>query len=57
MDSDKPTSAVNQQERPTHLSWLDRIPNDLGHYVAGFVEGEGSFNVPIRRERDRTMPL
>jgi hypothetical protein len=25
--------------------------------VAGFVEGEGSFNVPIRRERDRAMPL
>jgi hypothetical protein len=25
--------------------------------VAGFVDGEGSFNVPIRRERDRTMPL
>jgi LAGLIDADG endonuclease len=39
------------------LSWLDRIPRDLGHYVAGFVDGEGSFNVPIRRERDRTMPL
>jgi hypothetical protein len=57
MSSDNPTSAVNQQERPTHSSWLDRIPDDLGHYVAGFVDGEGSFNVPIRRERDRTMPL
>lgn len=39
------------------MSWLDQTPNDLGHYVAGFVDGEGSFNVPIRRERDRTMPL
>jgi LAGLIDADG endonuclease len=57
MDSDKPSSADNQQERPTRSSWLDRIPDDLGHYVAGFVDGEGSFNVPIRRERDRTMPL
>jgi hypothetical protein len=57
MSSDKPFGAVNQQERPTHSSWLDRIPKDLGHYVAGFVDGEGSFNVPIRRERDRTMPL
>jgi hypothetical protein len=57
MSGDNPIGAVNQQERPTHSSWLDRIPNDLGHYVAGFVEGEGSFNVPIRRERDRTMPL
>ena len=57
MSSENPIGAVNQQERPTHSSWLDRIPYDLGHYVAGFVEGEGSFNVPIRRERDRTMPL
>lgn len=57
MESENPSGAVNQQERPTQSSWLDRIPHDLGHYVAGFVDGEGSFNVPIRRERDRTMPL
>ncbi len=57
MDSENLSGAVNQQERPTPSSWLDRIPDDLGHYVAGFVDGEGSFNVPIRRERDRTMPL
>ncbi len=57
MESENPSGAVNQQERPTPTSWLVRIPDDLGHYVAGFVDGEGSFNVPIRRERDRTMPL
>jgi hypothetical protein len=57
MSSENLSGAVNQQERPTLPSWLDRIPADLGHYVAGFVDGEGSFNVPIRRERDRTMPL
>jgi hypothetical protein len=34
---------------------LDRIPSDLGHYIAGFVDGEGSFNVPIRREQDRRL--
>jgi hypothetical protein len=28
----------------------------VGHYVAGFVDGEGSFNVPIRRSRDRGLP-
>ena len=56
-DSDNPTGAVNQQERPSLSSWLDGIPIDLGHYVAGFIDGEGSFNVPIRRERDRTLPL
>ena len=57
MFSENPSSADNQQERPTLWSWLDGIPYDLGHYVAGFVDGEGSFNVPIRRERDRAMPL
>ena len=56
MDSDNPSGADNQQERPSSSSWLDAIPPDLGHYVAGFVDGEGSFNVPIRRERDRGLP-
>lgn len=56
MDSDNPTGAVNQQERPSCSDWMDRIPPDLGQWVSGFVDGEGSFNVPIRRERDRGMP-
>jgi hypothetical protein len=55
--SDNPTGADNQQERPSSPAWLDAIPPDLGHYVAGFVDGEGSFNVPIRRERDRGLPF
>ena len=50
MSSDNPSSADNQQERPSSSSWLDQIPNDLGNWVAGFVDGEGSFNVPIRRD-------
>ncbi len=53
MSSDNPSGADNQQERPSPSGWLDAIPPDLGHYVAGFVDGEGSFNVPIRRERDQ----
>jgi hypothetical protein len=56
VSSDNPSSADNQQERPSSSSWLDQIPNDLGNWVAGFVDGEGSFNVPIRRERDRGLP-
>jgi LAGLIDADG endonuclease len=56
MSSDNPSGADNQQERPSPSDWLDAIPPDLGHYVAGFVDGEGSFNVPIRRERDRGLP-
>lgn len=56
MGSENPSGADNQQERPSSSNWLDRIPNDLGNWVAGFVDGEGSFNVPIRRERDRGLP-
>jgi hypothetical protein len=56
VSSDNPSGADNQQERPSSANWLDRIPRDLGHWVAGFVDGEGSFNVPIRRERDRGLP-
>jgi hypothetical protein len=56
VSSDNPSSADNQQERPSSSSWLDQIPCDLGNWVAGFVDGEGSFNVPIRRERDRGLP-
>jgi LAGLIDADG endonuclease len=56
MSSQNPSGADNQQERPSPSGWLDAIPPDLGHYVAGFVDGEGSFNVPIRRERDRGLP-
>jgi hypothetical protein len=50
MGSENPSGADNQQERPSSSNWLDRIPCDLGNWVAGFVDGEGSFNVPIRRE-------
>jgi hypothetical protein len=57
MSSENPTGADNQQERLIHADWLDRIPSDLGHYIAGFVEGEGSFNVPTVRERDRGLPF
>jgi hypothetical protein len=48
MDSDNPTGADNQQERPSFSDWMDRIPSDLGHWISGFVDGEGSFKVPIR---------
>ena len=56
VSSDNPIGADNQQERPSSSNWLDRIPSDVGHYIAGFVDGEGSFNVPIRRSGDRGLP-
>jgi hypothetical protein len=56
MAGNNPTGADNQQERPSSSAWLDEIPHAQGYWVAGFVDGEGSFNVPIRRERDRGLP-
>jgi len=56
VSSDKPTGADNQQERPSSAEWLDALPADLGNWVAGFVDGEGSFNVPIRRLRSGALP-
>ena len=38
--SDNVTGADNQQGRPG---------SNLGHYIAGFVDGEGSFHVAIQR--------
>jgi hypothetical protein len=57
MGSENPSGADNQQERPSSATWLDEVPHDLGHYIAGFVDGEGSFNVPIRRSVDRGLPF
>ena len=57
MGSDNPSGADNQQERSSSKTWLDEVPYDLGHYIAGFVDGEGSFNVPIRRSVDRGLPF
>jgi hypothetical protein len=56
VSSDNPSGADNQQERPSCTPWLDAIPPDLGNWVAGFVDGEGSFNVPIRRLRSGALP-
>ena len=36
----------NQQETSR---WLEKIPSDIGNYISGFVDGEGSFNISIRK--------
>ncbi len=54
-------SSDNQQERLLKIysmnndKWLQNIPDDIGHYLAGFADGEGSFNVSIRRREDHTL--
>ena len=30
--------------------WLKRIPNNIGWYISGFADGEGSFNVSLKRD-------
>jgi LAGLIDADG endonuclease len=47
------TSADNQQERPDIVS--ENIPDEIGFYLAGFVDGEGSFNVSIKKVNDRSL--
>ena len=32
------------------------VPTEIGHYLAGFTDGEGSFNVSFRPRSDYRMP-
>lgn len=36
-------------------TWLKAIPPHVGHYLAGFADGEGSFNVSLRKRDDHTL--
>ncbi len=31
------------------LEWLKQVPDNIGWYISGFVDGEGSFNVSLRK--------
>ena len=35
---------------------VSQIPQNIGHYMAGFTDGEGSFNVSFRKRGDYAMP-
>lgn len=35
--------------------WLNKIPPEWGNYLAGFTDGEGSFNVSLRKREDHLM--
>ena len=32
--------------------WLKQIPNHIGWYLSGFADGEGSFNVSLKRDSE-----
>jgi len=35
---------------------VTNIPDEVGYYLAGFTDGEGSFNVSFRKRQDYTIP-
>jgi len=35
---------------------VKKVPRDIGYYLAGFADGEGSFNLSFRRRKDYKMP-
>lgn len=47
------TSADNQQER--FQSKGSKVPRKIGYYIAGFVDGEGSFNVSLRKNSNYSV--
>ncbi len=50
MPSDNATLSVNKTHRT--ISRKDLSREELGFFLAGFVEGEGSFNISLRRKAD-----
>ena len=61
--SDNAIGADNQQERLQKESKevsmtldLKSIPPRIGYYLAGFADGEGSFNVSFRPRKDYSIP-
>ena len=35
---------------------IKRVPERIGYYLAGFADGEGSFNISFRKRKDYAMP-
>ena len=52
--TDNVSGADNQQES-SQGEWLNKIPQELGYYLAGFSDGEGSFNVSFRQKSDYSL--
>ena len=49
-DKELKTKEMDQKQQ-----WLKQIPIPIGHYLAGFVDGEGSFVVSLRKRNDHIM--
>ena len=59
MSSNNVISADNQQERLNTVKFMlnpKTVPPKIGYYLAGFVDGEGSFNLSFRKREDYKLP-
>jgi len=54
--SENPQRTGNQQERSELMLKVERVPQEIGWYLAGFADGEGSFNVSFRPRSDYSFP-
>ena len=54
--SENPQRTGNQQERSELMLKVERVPQEIGWYLAGFADGEGSFNVSFRPRDDYSFP-
>ena len=41
--------------QPDENTWLKMVPPEKGYYFAGFTDGEGSFNVSLRKRDDHSI--
>ena len=54
-DTDNPQERLLKCMQIESTRWLKSIPTSKGYYFAGFVDGEGSFNVSMRKRDDHTI--
>src|SRR5262249_39437542 len=52
----RPVQAISRKGRQRQMFSLDQIPESVGFYFAGFVDGEGSFNLSFRERSDYKLP-
>lgn len=48
-------SRKDSKKSMSNQNWLNKIPLEWGNYLAGFTDGEGSFNVSLRKREDHLM--